>query len=227
MHKFLLVLALPLLLLTGGCASIASGTSQTLSFDSNPQGADCTLKREELVIGRVKTPSTVEVKKTKHDIQVTCSKDGYHDTSNVIDSEIEGATFGNLILGGVVGWVIDSSTGADNHYDEHLTVTLFPVGDVKEDEPTDGGESPPMAQNEKFGVALASYHDAEVALKSWDSYVVTYPKLAMGRAQVTPVEGAGGSSLYHLYGVGLTESESDAICAEMEARGDYCQAVQL
>ena len=39
-----------------GCASIISGTSQTITINSNPPGAQCNLLREGLVIGSVTTP---------------------------------------------------------------------------------------------------------------------------------------------------------------------------
>jgi hypothetical protein len=110
-----------------GCSSIIEGTTETLSFDSNPPGADCTLVRNGETIGSVHTPSGVVVKKTKYDINVLCKKDGYQDGTAYLHSDAAGATFGNIILGGGIGWAIDSASGADNKYTEHTTVTLVPV----------------------------------------------------------------------------------------------------
>jgi len=114
-------------LLASGCSSIIEGTSQTLAFDSNPTGADCSLTRNETVIASVKTPGGVLIKKTKHDIHVLCKKDGYQDATAFLHSDAAGATFGNIILGGGIGWAIDSASGADNKYNEHTTVTLVPI----------------------------------------------------------------------------------------------------
>lgn len=114
-------------LLLCSCSSIVEGTSETLSFDSNPPGADCALERNSEVIGSVHTPGGVLVKKTKYDIHVTCKKDGYQDATAFLHSDIEGATWGNIILGGGIGWAIDSASGADNKYAEHTTVTLVPI----------------------------------------------------------------------------------------------------
>jgi len=36
-------------------------------------------------------------------------------------------TFGNIIAGGVIGWGVDSATGADNKYPESVMVQLVPV----------------------------------------------------------------------------------------------------
>ena len=109
------------------CSSIIEGTSQTLSFNSNPSGADCTLTRNGQVIGAVRTPGGLTVKKTKHDISVTCRKDGYQDATAFLNSDVAGATAGNIILGGGIGWAIDSASGADNKYNEYTTVTLVPL----------------------------------------------------------------------------------------------------
>ena len=125
MRNYALLLAGALAL--SGCSSIIEGTSQTLSFDSNPPGADCALTRNNETIGNVKTPGGILIKKTKYDIHVLCKKDGYQDATAFLHSDAAGATFGNIVLGGGIGWAIDSASGADNKYTEHTTVTLVPV----------------------------------------------------------------------------------------------------
>lgn len=106
------------------CSSIIEGRSQTLTFNSSPPGANCALTRNGLAIGNVTTPSGIVVEKTKHNIQVVCSKEGYDDATAMLKSEIAGATFGNIILGGGIGWAIDSASGADNKYNEVTNVFL-------------------------------------------------------------------------------------------------------
>ena len=113
--------------LTTACASVIDGTTQEISFYSNPPEAECELERDSRPLGRVVTPGTVTVKKTKHDIKVTCRKEGYQDAQAFLDSKIQDATWGNIILGGGIGWAIDSASGADNKYDKSLTVTLIPL----------------------------------------------------------------------------------------------------
>ena len=112
-----------------GCASIISGTSQEIKINTNPAGANCQLIREGAVIARVEqTPGGVTIKKTKHDITLKCNKDGYQEATYLNHSGAEGATFGNMVLGGGIGWAIDSASGADNKYDGIVNVTLVPVG---------------------------------------------------------------------------------------------------
>ncbi|WP_298720127.1 PEGA domain-containing protein [uncultured Ferrovibrio sp.] len=98
-----------------------------MSFESNPPGADCALERNGVAIGNVRTPGGIVVEKTKHNIKVTCRKEGYQDATAHLKSEVAGATFGNIILGGGIGWAIDSASGADNKYQEITTVTLIPL----------------------------------------------------------------------------------------------------
>ena len=111
-----------------GCASIISGTSQEIKVVTNPPGANCELVREGAVIGRVyQTPSSVTIDKTKDDITLTCHKEGYQEASYVNHSGIDGATYGNIVLGGAVGWGVDSSIGADNRYDSIVNVSMVPA----------------------------------------------------------------------------------------------------
>lgn len=78
------------------------------------------------MIGQTTTPGGVVVQKTKDNIQVSCKKEGYETTTATLKSGVAGATWGNIILGGGIGWAIDSASGADNKYDEYVSVSLVP-----------------------------------------------------------------------------------------------------
>jgi hypothetical protein len=107
------------------CSSIIEGTSQEIVVNTNPAGANCELTREGQVIGRINpTPGAITIKKTKHDITMNCSKDGYEVATYLNKSDVAGATVGNIILGGGIGWAIDSASGADNKYTSPVNVTL-------------------------------------------------------------------------------------------------------
>lgn len=129
LHSFNFAFIL-LALATTGCASIIDGTSQTISIDSNPPHASCQLINNGRVVGNVQTPGRIVVEKTKYDINITCEKEGYQAATATLTSEIEDSTWGNIILGGGIGWAIDSASGADNSYADQLTVTLVPAGAV-------------------------------------------------------------------------------------------------
>lgn len=141
----ILTLAGALIALTA-CSSITEGTSQVITVTTNPAGADCAFKRQGLVIGRVNpTPGNLKVDKTKHDITIECTKDGFQLASYFNKSDVAGMTAGNLILGGGIGWAIDSATGADNKYDSAVHMELVPVGataPAKQDgNPAAGGDT--------------------------------------------------------------------------------------
>ncbi|HEV7543234.1 MAG TPA: hypothetical protein VGO42_01715, partial [Reyranella sp.] len=58
---------------------------------------------------------------------VSCALDGYETSNEILASNFSGVTFGNLLLGGFVGVVIDASSGANNKYPEKITVILTPA----------------------------------------------------------------------------------------------------
>jgi len=131
---------LPVLVLASllpSCASIVSGTAQQIKVASTPTGADCVLLRKaedisgEQQIGQVSpTPGEVTVEKTKYDITVKCNKPGYLEGIAYLNSGNEGSTLGNIILGGGIGWAVDSARGADNKYEEFVNVPLAAVESV-------------------------------------------------------------------------------------------------
>jgi len=109
-----------------GCASIASGTSQQIVVNTNPPGATCEFVREGNVIAKLATPGDVTIRRTKHDILLKCSKEGYQQATYYNNSGIEEWTYGNAIIGGLTGWGIDSATGSDNRYDGYVNMTMVP-----------------------------------------------------------------------------------------------------
>lgn len=111
-----------------GCSSIIDGTSQEIKLNTNPAGAMCKVERKGDVIASAgPTPTAVTIKKTKDDITVLCVKDGYQEATYLNHSGTADATFGNLVLGGGIGWAIDSASGADNHYEPAVNITLVPA----------------------------------------------------------------------------------------------------
>lgn len=109
------------------CSSIIEGRSQEIVVNTNPSGATCTLERNGMPIGTVSpTPSGVLIEKTKYDITVKCNKEGYQEATYFNKSGAAGATFGNIVLGGGIGWAIDSASGSDNKYDSPVNLTMVP-----------------------------------------------------------------------------------------------------
>lgn len=109
------------------CSSIIEGTSQEIVINTTPSAANCSLMREGISIARVDpTPGAATIKKTKHDMTIVCNKSGYQEATFFNKSDVAGATIGNLLLGGGIGWAIDSASGADNKYTTPVNITMVP-----------------------------------------------------------------------------------------------------
>lgn len=115
--------------LLSACGTITQGTSQDITITSTPPGGHCDLTRKgEHVASLDRTPGTVKVDKTKNDILLTCQLAGYQDATANLESGYGAGTFGNILLGGGIGWAVDSATGADNKYPSTANVQFIPVG---------------------------------------------------------------------------------------------------
>lgn len=123
----LMVLAAGIASMLAGCATITTGTDQTLAVITVPPGAVCELTREGVTIAVVNpTPGTVNLEKDKDAVSVRCEKDGHFDGVEVIAASFRGMTFGNIILGGFIGLGVDAASGAMHHYPPNVTVVLPP-----------------------------------------------------------------------------------------------------
>lgn len=132
-RRFRQAAALGVVALTAGaCATVTTGTSQSTAVNSQPEDAECTLTRDGVTLGIVRTPSPVTVKRDSKPIHVLCRKDGHEDGKVVMGAQYESMSAGNFILGGVVGAVVDSGSGASNRYNTSVTVQLPPlVGGIR------------------------------------------------------------------------------------------------
>lgn len=110
-----------------GCATITTGSSQTLTLDTQPPGAACIFRREGAVIGAVNpTPGSIAVDKSYRDIEIRCNKPGHLEASGRIGSSFQAMTFGNILFGGLIGLVVDASSGASAQYEPAITIVLVP-----------------------------------------------------------------------------------------------------
>ncbi len=107
------------------CATIVNGTSQSVTVSTTPPAATCTLDRVGARIGAVaQTPGSVRLDKSKNDLSVTCNKPGYQTATVVRGPSFNGWTFGNIVAGGVIGAVVDASSGANYEYPSDIRLDL-------------------------------------------------------------------------------------------------------
>jgi hypothetical protein len=123
-----------------GCATVVSGTSQTIAITTPPAtGAICTLTGGDGEHAQVSTPGVVTVPRSKNDLLIDCKKPGWKEATGTIPSHFAGATLGNVLIGGVVGVGIDAASGAANHYSRAFRVPM-----TKDDKQPKQAKSPAM-----------------------------------------------------------------------------------
>lgn len=100
----------------GGCASIAGSHVDSIAVETpDCPGATCVLENEEGKYYVKETPGSVTVERAYDDLVVTCEKDGKKEISRTESSSTAGV-WGNILLGGVIGWAVDANTGAGYAY---------------------------------------------------------------------------------------------------------------
>jgi hypothetical protein len=120
MRIFSLAVAATVVVLFSGCAAITTGTTQPLTVTTKQNGANVAGASCEMTNGKgtyyVVTPGTVTVSRSYSDMVVVCKKDPLPDALMTVKSSVKAMAFGNIILGGLVGVVVDTSTGAAYDY---------------------------------------------------------------------------------------------------------------
>lgn len=118
------VFVLPLAMLSA-CATLVNGSSQNVTVSTTPPAASCTLDRVGSRVGAISsTPGSVRLDKSKNDLSVTCSKDGFQTATIVKAPSFSGATFGNIIAGGVIGVVVDAASGVNYSYPDDIRLDM-------------------------------------------------------------------------------------------------------
>ena len=124
MFKIRIILLILSFLFLSNCASIMSDSVQAISVDTpNCRGAKCTLNNSNGVYFVQSTPGTVSVEKAYGDLTVTCEKDGQTFTSTH-QSKANVATYGNILLGGIPGALIDGGSGKGYDYPNYIVNNL-------------------------------------------------------------------------------------------------------
>lgn len=112
-----------------GCATIVSGSTQSIKIDSNPSGAlvyvaDVKTPGQRSQIGV--TPAKVSVKTTG--IIITVEKEGYSSTTVSLHQKMNPWVWGDIALTSPLSTSIDTSTGASKEYDPtEYNVELVPT----------------------------------------------------------------------------------------------------
>jgi PEGA domain len=148
-----------------GCATVFEGTSQEVSVVTNPPGASCTINRQGMAVGSIAaTPATVNIRKSKYDIMITCSKPGYENANYLnhsgTTSTIAANVAADILLTGGLSSIVDSADGADNKYDSVVNLTLLPLSSAP-------------AQSAALASDQAPYQEPQTRYQTYETYQQT------------------------------------------------------
>ncbi len=167
MNKINLVVLMSVAMLGSGCASIVSGTNQSLTIETRSKegqpvvSANCKLSNNKGT-WYVTSPGSVVVNRSYENLLVNCEKQDQAPGLASVKSSTKAMAFGNIIFGGVIGAGIDVASGAA--YDYPTMITVLMGGNVTVDAPSQDktNETLPQAASETVSAATANTLSAEV-----------------------------------------------------------------
>ncbi len=114
-------------MLLPACATVTRGTQQKYVIQSSPADAQVVLSTGQKCV----TPCVLKLKRKKA-FTATFNKDGYEPLKAEVKSKFSGggavAGAGNVLIGGVVGAIVDGTNGSMNDLTPNpLMVTMVPV----------------------------------------------------------------------------------------------------
>jgi len=141
-----LVTAAALISTLGGCASVLKDKTQPVKVEvldhegNSVAGAKCDLQNDRGTFN-VETPNTVFVRKSAGELVVTCKEPEHGQADGKLISRVGGAVFGNILLGGAIGAIVDSASGVAYNYPEWVKLVFgksltFDRNDFKDAQPT-------------------------------------------------------------------------------------------
>ena len=131
--KYYLVISSVLLLVSGCSTLTGDGTAQSINVEtievtSGNRIIDvrCDLSNDE-GSWTVLTPGAVMVHRSNKPLSVNCQKSGYLQDYKSVDSKTKGNMWGNLLIGGGIGAIIDHSNGSAYDYPPVIKVPMRPL----------------------------------------------------------------------------------------------------
>lgn len=127
--KLSLVVALVAPLAFSGCATVTGGGTQDLALNTQTAKgepvaqAKCTLTNDKGT-WQAESPGAVKVRKSAKDLMIECQKEGFQPGSARAVSRVRPAMFGNALIGGGIGAIVDHKKGTAYDYPTPLSITM-------------------------------------------------------------------------------------------------------
>lgn len=119
-----IILVTTSIILLSGCATVLNGRYQNVAVQTQPTAADCMLTNDKGHWSVSSTPGLIKVHRSNDALHVTCRKEGYTTTTQIIDSHIKAAMLGNILAGGLIGVGVDDVDGAGFGYPHEINLSL-------------------------------------------------------------------------------------------------------
>ena len=117
-------LVFPMLLTS--CATICSGGSPSITINGEVS-EPVTIRTEKKTYDNVTLPAVVKVKRHHLDGQrIKITSENYKFNDIVLTKTVNGMAFGNILIGGLIGWGIDLSTNCVSK-PEKTEFTIIPL----------------------------------------------------------------------------------------------------
>lgn len=164
MKTLLLALCVPLIFT--GCASVVNDSSHPIKVETKTQdgefvtGAECKLTNDYGSI-TVLSGETAQVRRSGKDLDITCTQPQNQDANGRAISRANGGMWGNIILGGGIGAIVDHNKGTAYTYPTWIQLVygktlVFDRSTEKEGQPTLGVEPVVTSEQSPTPVAVDS-----------------------------------------------------------------------
>ena len=143
-------LLIPAVILFTGCASVVNDVTHPIKVETKNEageliaGAECVLSNERAA-SSVKSGEIANVRRSNTDLKIECKHPTNPAATATATSRVNGGMFGNILLGGGVGAIIDHNRGTAYTYPTWVQLIfgralVFDRRDEKDGQPT-----PPVA----------------------------------------------------------------------------------
>lgn len=134
-----------------GCASVMNENTHPMTIETKTvtgqmvAGADCRLTNDR-ASASVKSGATASIRRSSEDLDIVCQHPQYQVASARAISRANAGMFGNILVGGGIGAVIDHNQGTAYTYPTWVQLVygkslVFDRRDQKEDQPTPGSDT--------------------------------------------------------------------------------------
>lgn len=128
--SFKLMLAGSLIFTLTGCATVATDSNQMVQISAEDKAnnvvkdAKCTLRNKRGQWQVENTPGSAQVHKSNDNLLISCSKEGMEDGTGTLISRANAGFWGNIILGGGIGMLIDHNKGTAYTYPTWIKIIM-------------------------------------------------------------------------------------------------------